>query len=149
MDTTEAVVAVAADVNGGNAESDPNLEKLDTVENLKTSDSIESSGDKVAVKEEGDSEVNGELKNTTTKLITGKRKMRKSDANNSNASNIEDSPKPKTRGQKRKLSEREDVSSEESTEFNGFAIQSTENEESGSHVLKKLIGNYNQSSIFI
>ncbi|XP_046625794.1 uncharacterized protein LOC124307777 isoform X3 [Neodiprion virginianus] len=123
----------AADVNGGNAEVVPNLEK---VANSKANESTEL-GDAIDISKEEDAEVNGDLKITPKKGTLGKRKMRKSKANSTSI--IESGSKPKTRGRKRKLSERENVSSEESTEFNGFDVQGAENEEPGSHVLKKLI----------
>ncbi|XP_012256554.2 titin homolog [Athalia rosae] len=123
------------DLNGGNAELMPNLEKLsnpNTIEN----DPLDI-GDDMIGQDEEDSEVNGEVKNSGKKGTPGKRKMRKSKANST--STIESGTKPKTRGQKRKLSEREEVSSEESMEFNGFDVQSSGTEETSSHILKKLI----------
>ncbi|XP_046749146.1 uncharacterized protein LOC124412951 isoform X1 [Diprion similis] len=123
----------AADVNGGNAEVVPNLEK---VANSKANESTDL-GDATDASKEEDAEVNGDLKITPKKGTLGKRKMRKSKANSTSI--IESGSKPKTRGRKRKLSERENVSSEESTEFNGFDVQGVGNEEPGSHVLKKLI----------
>lgn len=127
----------AAEVNGGNAEVVSNLENIS---NSKSTESPTDSNDKIPPMKEIENDLNGEVKVTPKKVTLGKRKMRKSKANST--STIESGTKPRTRGPKRKLSERDDISSEESSEFNGFDAQGPDSEETGSHVLKKLIGNY-------
>lgn len=87
-------------------------------------------------------EVNGEVRVSSRKYTAPlpRRRMKKFKANSTGA--VEgDAPAtaPGTRGRKRKLSEYEDASSEESEEFNGFDSQGLELQP-GSHVLKKLIG---------
>lgn len=124
-----------ASVNGGNADEareNPNLETPSMPDLQETQIKVEA-----AVKMEGQ-EVNGDIKgpskNSTAPGV--RRKLRKFKANSTSTIESDSS----TKGRKRKLSEPDDVSSEESTEFNGFDVQGTNDLEPGSHVLKKLIG---------
>ncbi|XP_076247077.1 uncharacterized protein LOC143187029 isoform X2 [Calliopsis andreniformis] len=125
-----------ANVNGGNAEEAreiPNLETTASMPDLQ----------ETLVKEEivmDGEELNGDLTDSpkksgsTTPIV--KRKLRKFKANST--STIENDTVMK--GRKRKLSEPDDLSSEESTGFNGFDAQGGNDLVPGSQVLKKLIG---------
>lgn len=125
-------------VNGGNADvaraEEPNLETV-------TMPDIQEPQDKpadVEIKLEPQ-EVNGDIKGSPKKgsSPTVRRKLRKFKANST--STIETDTTLDAKGRKRKLSEPDDVSSEDSTEFNGFDAQGANEMEPGSHVLKKLI----------
>lgn len=87
-------------------------------------------------------EINGELRGSPRKRGPGtsvpRKKLRKFKANSTGGMEIDAAETPGTRGRKRKLSEHEDGSSEDS-EFNGFDSQGLELQP-GSHVLNKLIG---------
>ena len=123
-----------ASVNGGNADEareNPNLETPSMPDLQETQMKVET-----AVKMEGQ-EVNGDIKGPSKKSTTPgvRRKLRKFKANSTSTIESDSS----TKGRKRKLSEPDDVSSEESTEFNGFDVQGANDLEPGSDVLKKLI----------
>lgn len=123
-------------VNGGNADGareDPNLE-AGSVPNLQETQV------KVDTPKMDGQDVNGDIRNSPKKgmEINVRRKLRKFKANST--STIESDSTLNTKGRKRKLSEPDDLSSEESMEFNGFDIQADNEVEPASHVLKKLIG---------
>lgn len=131
-----------ANLNGGNAEvsrEDSNLESGDGG----VIPPMEDSSSKTAAGGNADSqEVNGDLKGSGKKhgAAFPRRKMRKLKANSTSTTESSDAPEPLgTRGRKRKFSELDDGSSEDS-EFNGFDSKGIELQP-GSHVLKKLIGN--------
>ncbi|XP_015587032.1 uncharacterized protein LOC107263886 isoform X2 [Cephus cinctus] len=126
-----------ADVNGGNVEvarEDPNLDILDTPGLQEEVVSQKSDSGKM-----DEQEINGDVKIAIKRETTpsARRKLRKFKANST--STMETDSKPQTRGYKRKLSDPDENSSEESTEFNGFDSQGIEHTDTGSHVLKKLI----------
>lgn len=144
--------STTVEVNGGNAEvarDEPNLENVETPTNETTSNESPDGNNtntltSVKMEESQPTEVNGDVKTIKKKMTPGaKRKLRKIKANSPGNSDID--AKPHTRGQKRKISEPDDLSSEDSAEFNGFDTKVTENVEPGSHVLQKLIG---ESKIF-
>ncbi|XP_015438434.1 PREDICTED: uncharacterized protein LOC107193494 isoform X1 [Dufourea novaeangliae] len=123
-----------ANVNGGNAEEardNPNLELIGMSEIEETQVKVES----IAIMD--GQEVNGDVKGSSKRSPTPvvRRKLRKFKANST--STIESDTSTKER--KRKLSELDDVSSEESMEFNGFDAQWANEMEPGSNVLRKLI----------
>nr|XP_033193593.1 uncharacterized protein LOC117158613 isoform X2 [Bombus vancouverensis nearcticus] len=123
-------------VNGGNADGareDPNLE-AGSVPNLQETQV------KVDTPKMDEQDVNGDIRNSPKKgmEINVRRKLRKFKANST--STIESDSTLNTKGRKRKLSEPDDLSSEESMEFNGFDIQGDNEVELASRVLKKLIG---------
>ncbi|XP_076662681.1 uncharacterized protein LOC143365954 isoform X2 [Andrena cerasifolii] len=123
-----------ASVNGGNADEareNPNLETPSMPDLQETQIKVDT-----VVKMEGQ-EVNGDIKGPSKKSTTPgvRRKLRKFKANSTSTIETDSS----TKGRKRKLSEPDDASSEESTEFNGFDVQGANDLEPGSHVLKKLI----------
>ncbi|KAK2588674.1 hypothetical protein KPH14_001573 [Odynerus spinipes] len=124
-------------VNGGNAKVARNVSNLDGVSmpDLQESENKTST----ATADMDGQEVNGDLKGVTKKTASTavKTKLRKFKANST--SSIENDANLSTRGRKRKLSEPDDASSEESTEFNGFDSQGVNDLDTGSHVLKKLI----------
>ncbi|XP_011635618.1 uncharacterized protein LOC105426197 isoform X1 [Pogonomyrmex barbatus] len=146
-------------VNGGNAavpREDPNLESsgggdgggdgsgssaapgIDTTVSIVT---VLDTSDKTTIGGNGDTqEINGELKGSPRKHSTPfpRRKMRKFKANSTGTMEVDSAETPGTKERKRKLSEYEDASSEDSEEFNGFDAQGLELQP-GSHVLKKLI----------
>lgn len=139
-----------ANVNGGNAavpREDPNLESGDggaggdggaaVVPMAETQDSSDKTQSAAGGNADAQ-EVNGELRGSPRKYSAQlpRRKMRKFKANSTESDAGET---PGTRGRKRKLSEYEDASSEDSEEFNGFDSQGVELQP-GSNVLKKLIG---------
>ncbi|KAL0120166.1 hypothetical protein PUN28_008074 [Cardiocondyla obscurior] len=137
-----------ASINGGNAAAsreDSNLESgggdgggegdavMIVTETQNTSDKAQVT----AAGNTDTQEINGELKGFPRKYGTSpRRRMRKFKAN-SMESDAADAPG--TRGRKRKFSDYEDASSEESEEFNGFDSQGLELQQPGSHVLNKLI----------
>lgn len=136
-------------MNGGNAEVAREDSNLETVCAMDSQEELSQPTDAINVREDvlglakgikmDDQEVNGDLKGSRKKGDTPmvRRKLRKFKANST--STIESDVKPEIRERKRKLSEPDALSSEESTEFNGFDAQGSENLEPGSHVLKKLI----------
>ncbi|KAG7197587.1 hypothetical protein KM043_006053 [Ampulex compressa] len=126
-----------ANVNGGNADvarENPNLELVAMPDLQEVEEKAASTTEKM-----DGQEVNGDLKglgkNSPTPPV--RRKLRKFKANST--STIETDAVLGQRGRKRKLSEPDDMSSEESMEFNGFDVQGANELEPGSHVLKKLI----------
>ncbi|EFN74524.1 F-box/LRR-repeat protein 7 [Camponotus floridanus] len=127
-----------ANLNGGNAEisrEDSNLESGDGGVTVP----MEDSSSKTAAGGNADpQEVNGDLKGSAKKHAPfPRRKMKKLKANSTSTAES-DAPEPLgTRGRKRKFSELDDGSSEDS-EFNGFDSKGIELQP-GSHVLKKLI----------
>lgn len=130
-------------MNGGNAEvarDEPNLEtRNDETMPESQRETIDDDTTSNVVKMEEGSEVNGDVKSPKKKgTPVFRRKLRKFKVNST--SNAETDAKPHTRGQKRKVSEPDDVSSEDSTEFNGFDTQVMETVETGTQVLQKLIG---------
>ncbi|XP_043283732.1 uncharacterized protein [Venturia canescens] len=137
--------STTVEVNGGNAEvarDEPNLENVETPMNETTNnDSLDGNNTNTLTSikmEETPTEVNGDVKTTKKKLTPGaKRKLRKIKANSTGNSDTD--VKPHTRGQKRKVSEPDDLSSEDSAEFNGFDTKVLDSTEPGSHVLQKLI----------
>lgn len=136
-------------MNGGNAAApreNPNLESGDggarsdgaaVVSMAETQDSSDKTQSMAGGNADAQ-EVNGELRGPPRKYGAqlSRRKMRKFKANSMESDAME---APGTRGRKRKLSEYEDASSEDSEEFNGFDSQGVELQP-GSNVLKKLIG---------
>lgn len=142
-----------ANVNGGNAAVPREVSNLESggdggggasaavVPMVETPDS----SDKAQLTAGGNAdaqEINGELRGSPRKRGPGasipRKKMRKFKANSTGAMEIDAAEAPGTRGRKRKLSEYEDASSEDS-EFNGFDSHGLELQP-GSHVLNKLIG---------
>lgn len=127
-----------ANVNGGNADEareNPNLEADSMPDLQEAQDKVET-----ATKMDGQ-EVNGDIKGSSKKgtaLLNVRRKLRKFKA--MSTSTIESDTTLNTKGRKRKVSEPDDLSSEESMGFNGFDVQGGNETEPGSHVLKKLIG---------
>lgn len=126
-----------ANVNGGNAvgaHENPNLEVSNMPDLQETQLKVET-----ASKMDGQ-EVNGDIKGSLKKgtELDVRRKLRKFKANST--STIESDTTLNTKGRKRKLSEPDDVSSEESMGFNGFDKQGENEIEPARHVLKKLIG---------
>lgn len=132
-----------ANVNGGNAEvsrEDSNLESGDVGD---TTVPMEGSPSNKAAAGDADSnaqEVNGDLKGSPKKHGSPfpRRKVKKLKTNSTSTMESDATEPLGTRGRKRKFSELEDGSSEDS-EFNGF--DSKLESQPGSHVLKKLIGN--------
>lgn len=127
-----------ANLNGGNAEisrEDSNLESGDGGVTVPMEDS---SSKTTAGGNADPQEVNGDLKGSAKKHAPfPRRKMKKLKANSTSTAES-DAPEPLgTRGRKRKFSELDDGSSEDS-EFNGFDSKGIELQP-GSHVLKKLI----------
>ncbi|XP_076638788.1 uncharacterized protein LOC143350607 isoform X1 [Colletes latitarsis] len=125
-----------ANVNGGNADEareNPNLESGSMPELQEAQETVETT-----IQMDGQ-EVNGDIKGPSKKSPTPivRRKLRKFKANST--STIESDTTLDTKGRKRKLSEPDDVSSEDSMEFNGFDAQGANDFEPGSHVLRKLI----------
>ncbi|XP_076281261.1 uncharacterized protein LOC143209475 isoform X3 [Lasioglossum baleicum] len=123
-----------ANVNGGNgdeARENPNLEIAEMPDLQETQTKTD-----ISIKMECQ-EVNGDVKGSSKKSPTPivRRKLRKFKANSTSTIESDTS----TKGRKRKLSETDDVSSEESTEFNGFDTQADNEMEPGSHILRKLI----------
>lgn len=142
-----------ANVNGGNAAVSREVPNLESGDGGGASDGAavvpmaetQDSSDKVQLTAGGNAEaqeINGELRGSPRKRGSGtslpRRRMRKFKANSTGAMEIDAAEAPGTRGRKRKLSEYEDASSEDS-EFNGFDSQGLELQP-GSHVLNKLIG---------
>ncbi|XP_011881768.1 PREDICTED: uncharacterized protein LOC105569705 isoform X2 [Vollenhovia emeryi] len=140
-----------ANVNGGNAavpREDPNLESGGgggaasgaAVVPMDTQDSSEKAQLLAATGNADAQEVNGELRGSPRKHGTPlpRRRIRKFKANSTGAMESDTAEAPGTRGRKRKFSEYEDASSEDSEEFNGFDPQGLELQP-GSHVLNKLI----------
>lgn len=124
-----------ASVNGGNADEvreNSNLEMTEMPEYEQMQIKVEPT-----IKMECQ-EVNGDIKSSSKKSPPPvvRRKLRKFKANSTSTIESDTS----TKGRKRKLSEPDDVSSEESMEFNGFDVQGDNEMETGSHVLRKLIG---------
>ncbi|XP_017758289.1 PREDICTED: uncharacterized protein LOC108549429 isoform X1 [Eufriesea mexicana] len=125
-----------ANVNGGNAvgsHENPNLEGGNMPDLQETQIKVET-----ATKMDGQ-EVNGDIKSSLKKgtELDIRRKLRKFMVNST--STIESDTTLNTKGRKRKLSELDDVSSEESMGFNGFDLQGANEIEPARHVLKKLI----------
>ncbi|CAK9801388.1 F-box/LRR-repeat protein 7 [Anthophora quadrimaculata] len=125
-----------ASLNGGNADrarENPNLETGSMPDLQETQDKVET-----ATKMDGQ-EVNGDMKGSSKKGMApnARRKLCKFKVNST--STIESDTILNTKGRKRKLPEPDDLSSEESMEFNGFDLQGDNEMEPGSHVLKKLI----------
>ncbi|XP_031830466.2 uncharacterized protein LOC116426104 isoform X1 [Nomia melanderi] len=123
-----------ASVNGGNADEvreNSNLEMTEMLEFEEMPIKVEST-----IKMDCQ-EVNGDVKSSPKKSPPPvvRRKLRKFKANSTSTIESDTS----TKGRKRKLSEPDDVSSEESMEFNGFDVQGDNEMETGSHVLRKLI----------
>lgn len=132
-----------ANLNGGNAEvsrEDSNLESGDGGVTAVTVP-MEDSSSKTAAGNADAQEVNGDLKGSSKKhgAPFPRRKMKKLKANSTSTTESDATESLGTRGRKRKFSELEDDSSEDS-EFNGFDSKGIELQP-GSHVLKKLIGN--------
>ena len=127
-------------MNGGNAEvarEESNLENVVEMPELK--DDIIDNTTTLAKTEES-SEVNGDIKSPKKKgTPVFRRKLRKFKANST--SDADTDAKPLTRGQKRKPSDPDEISSEDSAEFNGFDSQVIGNTTTGTQVLQKLIGN--------
>ncbi|XP_014599201.1 PREDICTED: muscle M-line assembly protein unc-89 isoform X5 [Polistes canadensis] len=86
-------------------------------------------------------EVNGDLKGSVKKnpATTVKTKLRKFKANSTSSIENDINLSITREGRKRKLSEPDDASSEESIGFNGFDLQGADELDTGSHVLRKLI----------
>lgn len=130
-----------ANLNGGNAEvsrEDSNLESGDGGVTAVTVPMEDTLSNKTTAGNADTQEVNGDLKSSPKKHGPPfpRRRMKKLKANSIES----DATEPLgTRGRKRKFSELEDGSSEDS-EFNGFDSKGVELQP-GSHVLKKLIGN--------
>ncbi|XP_033331741.2 uncharacterized protein LOC117223527 isoform X1 [Megalopta genalis] len=123
-----------ANVNGGNADEareTPNLEMTEIPELPEMQIKVEVTGKMEC------QEVNGDIKASpkTSPILVARRKLRKFKANSTSTPESDTS----TKGRKRKLSEPDNVSSEESMEFNGFDTQGDNEMEPGSHVLRKLI----------
>ncbi|XP_012225397.2 uro-adherence factor A isoform X2 [Linepithema humile] len=132
-----------ANVNGGNAEApreDSNLENSDaTVLTAETRDSLSSKTQSSADGNAEAQEVNGDVKGSSRKpgAVSLRRKMRKSKANSTSTVESDGAETLGVSTRKRKHSEFDDASSEDS-EFNGFDSQVLELQP-GSLVLKKLI----------
>nr|XP_050869526.1 uncharacterized protein LOC127072819 isoform X1 [Vespula vulgaris] len=132
-------------VNGGNAKVARDVSNLNSV----SMPDLQESENKTAVAETvadtatdmDGQEVNGDLKGSSKKTPSTavKTKLRKFKANSTSSIENDVSLSTTRGGRKRKLSEPDDVSSEESTEFNGFDLQGIDEFDTGSHVLKKLI----------
>ncbi|XP_054015202.1 uncharacterized protein LOC128896072 isoform X1 [Hylaeus anthracinus] len=123
-----------ANVNGGNADEareNPNLETGSMPELQETQDNVETTA-----KIDGQ-EVNGDIKGSSKKSPIVRRKMRKFKANST--STIESDTPLDTKGRKRKLSEPDDASSDESMEVYGFDVQEAKNVQLRIHILRKLI----------
>ena len=124
-----------ANVNGGNADGareEPNLDAA-SMPNVQASQvKVES-----ATQMDGQ-DVNGDIKSSLKKgmELNVKRKQFDADSN----SIVESDTILNTKGCKRKLSELDDLNSEESMEFNGFDTRDYNEVEQASHILKKLIG---------
>ena len=127
----------SADINGGNAEVACESSNLETVEQPeKQPEDPEEPMEGVL---EVEQEINGDLQDASKSSSSPpRRNLRKSKANST--STIESDAKPKMKGRKRKLSG-PDISSEESTDFNGFDSHCFNSSEAGNLVLQKLIGN--------
>lgn len=124
-------------VNGGNADEardNPNLEAGSMPDLQETQDKVETT-----IKADSQ-EVNGDVKGSPKKGMIPhiREKLCKFKANST--STIESDTMLNIKGRKRKHSEPDDVSSEESMEFTGFDIQGANELQRGSYVLKKLIG---------
>ncbi|XP_043509426.1 uncharacterized protein LOC122528414 isoform X3 [Frieseomelitta varia] len=123
-----------ANVNGGNADGareEPNLDAA-SMPNVQASQTkVES-----ATQMDGQ-DVNGDIKSSLKKgmEVNVKRKQFDADSN----SIVESDTMLNTKGCKRKLSELDDLNSEESMEFNGFDTRDYNEVEQASHILKKLI----------
>ncbi|XP_070166906.1 titin homolog [Polyergus mexicanus] len=131
-----------ANVNGGNAEVSREDSNLESGDGGDTTMPMEDSPSSKAVADDADNnaqEVNGDLKGSPKKHGSPfpRRKMKKFKANSTSTIESDATEPLATRGRKRKFSELEDVSSEDS-EFNGFDSKGLELQP-GSHVLKKLI----------
>nr|XP_034183797.1 uncharacterized protein LOC117605990 isoform X2 [Osmia lignaria] len=123
-------------VNGGNADEardNPNLEAGSMPDLQETQDKVETT-----IKVDSQ-EVNGDVKGSPKKGMIPhiREKLCKFKANSTSI--IESDTMLNIKGRKRKLSEPDDVSSEESMEFTGFDIQGANELQRGSYVLKKLI----------
>ena len=129
-----------ANMNGGNADGareEPNLDAA-------SMPNVQASQTKVELATQMDGQdVNGDIKSSLKKgmEVNVKRKQFDADSN----SIVESDTMLNTKGCKRKLSELDDLNSEESMEFNGFDTRDYNEVEQASHILKKLIGigNYN------
>ncbi|XP_066583974.1 serine-rich adhesin for platelets isoform X2 [Prorops nasuta] len=128
----------ATDVNGGNANITRNETNLQTgtgVPELPDSGTIPNVTIKMEVQE-----INGDVKDSSKKPASPniRRKLRKFKANSTFTA--ESDSTPKTRERKRKLSEYDDASSEESIEFIGFDNDAVDPLQiGGSQILRKLI----------
>lgn len=131
-------------MNGGNAEAprdDSNLENSDAT--VLTAEAQNSPSGKTQPTTGGNAEaqeVNGDVKGSSKKpgAVSLRRKMRKSKANSTSTVESDGAETLSVGSRKRKHSELDDASSEDS-EFNGFDSQMPELQP-GSLVLKKLIG---------
>ncbi|XP_012149147.1 uncharacterized protein LOC100881143 isoform X2 [Megachile rotundata] len=125
-------------VNGGNANearADPNLEAESMPDLHEMQIKIEPT-----IKVESQ-EVNGDIMGSARKgMIPHIREELSKFKADSTSTTESDDTIFNTKGRKRKHSDTDDVSSEESVEFNGFDIQGTNELQPGSHILKKLIG---------
>lgn len=134
-------------MNGGNAETprdDSNLEISGTDATLLTESQNSACKTPPIVGGNADAqELNGDLKASSRKpgAPTTRRKLRKFKTNSTGTVEI-DMEIHGTRGRKRKLSELDGASSEDSMEFTGFDLQGIGEIQPASHVLKKLIGTY-------
>ncbi|KAL2725322.1 nucleolar protein dao-5 isoform X1 [Vespula squamosa] len=132
-------------VNGGNAKVARDVSNLNSVSmpDLQESENKTAVADTVAdtATDMDGQEVNGDLKGSSKKTPSTavKTKLRKFKANSTSSIENDVSLSTTRGGRKRKLSEPDDASSEESTEFNGFDLQGIDEFDTGSHVLKKLI----------
>ncbi|KAF7413671.1 hypothetical protein HZH68_002160 [Vespula germanica] len=132
-------------MNGGNAKVARDVSNLNSV----SMPDLQESENKTVVAENvadiatnmDGQEVNGDLKGSSKKTpsTTVKTKLRKFKANSTNSIENDISLSITRGGHKRKLSEPDDTSSEESSEFNGFDLQGIDEFDTGSHALKKLI----------
>lgn len=140
-------------MNGGNAEApreDSNLENSDAI--VLTAETRDSLSNKTQSTADGNAEaqeVNGDVKGSSKKpgAVSLRRKMRKSKANSTSTVESDGTETLGVGSRKRKHSEFDDASSEDS-EFNGFDSQVLELQP-GSLVLKKLIGSICYCSQFL
>lgn len=134
------------DVNGGNAEAaneNSNLENVANTLNI-LQDSEESIIDDFKMEPPDttdDIKLSPPKTSSPASSPAAKRKLRKFKANSTSSNETDLSPKL-LKGRKRKFSELDDLSSEESIEFTGFDHhESDEVQTFRNHVLQKLIGN--------
>lgn len=137
---------VVADVNGGNAEvactttdqrvtdeGPATTQKSDEIQNQdkNTTDHVKMDDQEI----NGDSKGNNNKKSINTPM--GKRQLRRSKTNSTNT--IESNQEGKTKNLKRKQSEPDPITSDDSMDFHGFDVNSTEIMQPGSEILRKLI----------